>query len=282
MADGTTLSGRGGPAIAGLWRGASWLIRSSWMLLLFLVLWEIYFQLNESLFVPPMTDILGRMFTKWFSTDPSKLFTSDFFRIHAFASLTRFAWGWGVAVLVGIGGGLLLGSSRTAEASFKWLVRFGVSTPSTILLPVALVIFGVTDRMNIFLIATGAVWPILLNTIDGVRGIDPAVLGSGQSLRLPRWTQFRKVTLRAASPQIFAGLRISLGVALILVVISEIFVATKGIGFDIIISQRTFAFAEMWASVAFLGVLAIVFNALFHVVERALLGWHRAQREGAS
>lgn len=268
---GAATSGTGaGSVIVGLRR----LARVSWMLILFLVAWETWFRVSGSLFVPPMSEILSRMVTKWFELDPSTLFTSQFFRVHALASLARFGVGWAVAVGLGVAVGLLLGAFSWAEATAHWIVRFGVSTPSTILLPVAVVLFGVTNQMNVFLIATGAIWPVLLNTMDAVRGIDPETVAAARSLRLKGWRLFTKVILRAASPQIMAGVRVSLGIALILVIISEMFVATKGIGFDVIFSQRTFAFLEMWASVAFVGLVAITLNGLFHLAERRLLGWH--------
>lgn len=278
MSGAATISGTGARSvIVGLRR----LARVSWMLILFLVAWEIWFRVSGSLFVPPMSEILARMVTKWFEFDPSTLFTSQFFRVHALASLARFGVGWAVAVGLGVAVGLLLGAFSWAEATARWIVRFGVSTPSTILLPVAVVLFGVTDQMNVFLIATGAIWPVLLNTMDAVRGIDPGTVAAARSLRLKGWRLFSKVILRAASPQIMAGVRVSLGIALILVIISEMFVATKGIGFDIIFSQRTFAFLEMWASVAFVGLVAIILNGLFHLAERRLLGWHEGMGESA-
>ena len=259
--------------------GAIWLLHRSWMFVLFLAWWEINFRVNESLFIPPFSEVLSLMLSKWFSTNPGAFFTSDLFHKHALASLYRLAWGLGIAIVVGVTAGLLLGSYRNLEASAKWIIRFGLSTPATVLLPLALVLFGITDPMYIFLIAVGSVWPILLNTLDGVRGVDTEVRASARSLRLRGWRMFRTVTLPAASPQVFAGIRVSLGIALILVVISEIFVATKGIGFDIILSQRTFSFDEMWASIAFMALLAIALNALFNLVERRVLGWHRARRE---
>lgn len=254
----------------------AWLLRRSWLLVAFLLVWDVSFRIRDSLFIPPAAEFVGRMFTRWFSLDPTSLFTSELFQQHAVASIVRLAWGWGIAIVVGVGVGLLVGSFRYLAAMSAWVVRFGLSTPSTILLPLALALFGITDRMNIFLVAVGTVWPILLNTMDGVRGIGDDVRMSARSLRLGGWRLFRTVTLPAASPQIFAGLRVSLGIALILVVVSEIFVATKGIGFDIMESQRSFRFTDMWASIAFIGLLAVVLNGLFQLVERRALGWHQS------
>lgn len=249
-------------------------MRWSWLLVAFLVAWEVLFRTRESLFVPPFSTILVNTLQTWFSSDPTTLFTSEIFRDNALPSLVRFAWGWGIAVITGIVWGLMLGLFPRLEAFCKPIVRFGVSTPPTILLPVAVVLFGITDRMNIFLIAVGAIWPILLNTIAGIRGIEPAILYTARSLRLRRRQFFSRVILPAASPQIFAGLRVSLSIALILVVISEIFVATQGIGFQIVYSQRTFSFVDMWSAVTLIGLLSIVLNGGFFLAERRILGWH--------
>lgn len=271
----SALARRVGRQVTGRWIEA---VRWSWLLLAFLLGWEAWFRLNPSLFVPPMSAILEHMASRWFSTDAAGWFLSDHFRANALPSLSRFAWGWGIAIALGIGGGLALGFWRPLEALFRPVVRFGMATPATILLPIAVVVFGITDRMNIFLVVAGAVWPILLNTMDGVRGVDPQVVASARSLRLSRRRMLRQVLLPAASPQIVAGLRVSLGIALILMVISEMFVATRGIGFQIMYSQRTFAFLDMWSAVALVGLLGIAGNALFFLAERRLLAWHRERR----
>lgn len=254
-------------------------VRWTWLLVFFFVAWDVLFRLHPSRFIQPTLTILSNMGTTWFSGSPTELFTSTTFRTNALPSLERFAEGWAVAVVVGILGGLLLGASRIAEMVFKPLLRFGVSVPATIFLPIAVVIFGITDRMNIFLIAMGAVWPVLLNTMDGIRTIDPAIRDSARSIRITGWRLLRKVILPAASPQIFAGLRVSLGIALVLMVISEMFVGTNGIGFQIMLAQRTFRFPMMWSAVALLGIIAIIMNGIFFFVERAFLSWHR-RRDG--
>src|SRR6056297_3679494 len=131
---------------------------SSWLIVLFLVGWELWARWSPSLFIPTMGTILTAFTDVWLSTDPTRLFLSEQFWTDASASLTRAGLGWAIAVLVGISAGVVLGVWKPAAWFFDPIVRFGISTPSTILLPVAILIFGITDAMNIFLIAFGAVW----------------------------------------------------------------------------------------------------------------------------
>lgn len=256
-------------------------VRAGWMLVAFLGLWELFFQLRPSLVTPPMSKILSSMFDEWFSASPTDLFLGPHFYDHAIPSLLRLGAGWSIAVLVGVTLGIALGSSRFLENFFKPIVRFGVCTPTTVMLPLVIVIFGFTDRTTIVLIAMGTMWVILLNTMDGVKAISLSYRDAARSMMLPRRLVFFRVVLPAAGPQIFAGLRVSLGIGLILMVISEIFVSTNGVGFTIAYSQRLFDFGQMWSAVAFVGVLGIAFNGLFMALEKRLLGWHlRSQRNG--
>jgi ABC-type nitrate/sulfonate/bicarbonate transport system permease component len=124
----------------------------------------------------------------------------------------------------------------------------------------------------------GCIWPILLNTIDGVRGVDPTMLEMSRSYGLTRARQWSRVLLPAALPQIFSGLRAALSIALILMVISEMIASTNGIGYFVLDAQRTFAIPEMWSGIILLGVLGYALNALLMLVERRILRWHRGFR----
>lgn len=252
--------------------------RSSWLVAAVLVFWEVRTRSKPSLFVPPISKIFDAFVDNWLSTDASRLFLSDLFWDNAIPSLTRAAQGYIGAAVIGITLGILLGVWRPAAAFLGPLIRFGMSVPSTVLLPIAVVLFGITDRMNIFLITFGSVWVILVNTLDGVRAIDPTVTLTAKSLHLSRRRAFWSVLLPGASPQIFAGLRIGLGITLILMVVSELFAATEGIGFYIVFNQRTFNFVDMWSAIFLLAVLGIVLNAAFALLEARLLRWHRGVR----
>ncbi|MFI6160764.1 ABC transporter permease [Micromonospora haikouensis] len=257
-------------------------VQSLWLLAALLVVWEIAARLAGSLFVPPVSQIFVAFVDTWLSGSPSSLFLSDQFRVDVLPSLARLGLGYGAAAAIGISAGILIGVWRPAGAFFNPLIRLGMSVPVTALLPIAIVLFGITSGMNVFLIALGCLWPILINTYDGVRGLDRTVVTAAKSMRLTRRRYFLQVLLPGASPAIFAGMRISIGIALVLMVISELYAATAGLGFYIVSQQRLFRFPELWAAIVLLALLGILFNAIFAVVERMLLRWHRNVRpEGA-
>ena len=122
---------------------------------------------------------------------------------------------------------------------------------------------------------------MLLNTIDGVAGVEATVVETVRSYRIRPLDRLRLVVLPAASPQIFAGLRTSLSLAIIMMVVSEMVASTNGVGYFIVDAQRSFAIPEMWAGMIMLGLLGYVLNLLFGLVERRVLGWHRGSRARA-
>jgi ABC-type nitrate/sulfonate/bicarbonate transport system permease component len=130
--------------------------------------------------------------------------------------------------------------------------------------------------MKITIIAFGAMWPTLLNTIDGVRGVAPELRLVATAYRFTRWERIRYVTLPAAGPQIAAGLRTTLQISIILIVVSEMVASTGGIGYYVLLSQQTFAVPETWAGTILLGLIGFLCNALFAVAERHVLQWKYA------
>lgn len=200
---------------------------------------------------------------------------SDLFIEQAGRSLKRFAQGWSLAILIGISFGVLLGGSATLAKMYNPIVRFFASIPSTLLLPIAVQLFGIADSMNVFLICLGSMWVIMINTCDGVAGVDRMWIRSARSLQLGRLTLYRKVIIPAAMPQIMAGLRVSLGISLILMVIAELYATTVGLGHQIVIAQTSFRYLDMWSAFVVIGVIGVTLNAVFSIIERRVLRWQR-------
>jgi ABC-type nitrate/sulfonate/bicarbonate transport system permease component len=224
---------------------------------------------TPTFYFPPLSDVFDRFAHTWVF----KRFGSD-----AWPSLRRMFLGYGAAVLVGVAAGTLLGGSRTLRRATAPVVEFLRSIPPPALIPFAIVVIGIGDDMKVFIIAFVCLWPILLNTIDGINGIDPTLKDTARVYGISGRDKLLRMTLPAASPQIFAGMRLSLSLALILMVISEMVASTNGIGFFVLQSQRSFAIPEMWSGILLLGILGYVFNLAFMIVERRVLAWHRGAR----
>ena len=246
------------------------LLRDVWLLLwmpvVVLLAWWFGTANSTSVYVPSLQTILETFVRDWLG----ERLISD-----ALPSIGKFLAGFMIAALGGIVLGVVIGLSRRLGAALDPLIQFFRSIPPPALLPVALLLFGIGTQMNIAVIVIGAIWPTLLNTIDGVRALDPQVQDMARSYRISLGKRVFKVLLPAASPQIFAGLRVTLQLSIILIVVAEMFASTSGIGFYVLNSQQMFAVPETWAGTIVLGLLGCVATFVFVLVERRVLAWHR-------
>jgi ABC-type nitrate/sulfonate/bicarbonate transport system permease component len=237
-----------------------------------LVLWGVWSASGDTFYFPPLTDILEKFQELW-------LF--DRVGSDVVPSLERLFMGYVIACVVAVAVGIPLGLSPLLRRATSPIVEFLRAIPPPALLPFAIVVLGVGNTGKVFLIAFVCLWPVLLNTIDGVTGIDPTLRETARSYGVSGRDRLLRIVLPAASPQIFAGMRTSLSLALILMVISEMVASTNGIGFFVLQSQRSFAIPEMWAGILLLGLLGYALNLIFMLVERRVLAWHRGARASA-
>ena len=223
-------------------------------------------------YYPPLTNVLSTFRDTWlFSRVGSDVVPS----------LIRLVAGYAIASVVAVGLGLLLALVPWLRRACDPIVQFLRSIPPPALLPFGILVLGVGDGMKIFIIAFVCLWPVLLNTMDGISGLDATLLDTSRVYGIRGRDRILQVMLPAAAPQIFAGLRTSLSLALILMVISEMVASTNGIGYFVLQSQRTFAIPEMWSGILLLGILGYLLNAVFVIVERRVLRWHRGARASA-
>lgn len=263
------------PARAGRAAGAV-LLRVAAPIVL-IVLWEVAAVGADSLWFPPPSEIAARMHELWLSGGFPSIFTPAV-ATDVLPSLGRMLAGWALAGVVGVAFGIAIGRSRVLSQTVEPTVHFLRSTPGPALLPIFLILLGTDSTMRVALIAFASMWPILLNTIDGVRAVDPTQLETARVFGIPRWSRITRIVLPSAMPKIFAGLTIALAVSLTLMVVSELSVATDGIGYQIQRATQLYAMTDMWAGIVLIALLGIVLNALFNLVERRVLRWYRGAR----
>jgi ABC-type nitrate/sulfonate/bicarbonate transport system permease component len=235
------------------------------------VVWELIgqAQLINPLIVPPLSKIL-RVFAEvsWSGQIP----------LQVSVSMKRATVGYLLAAAVFIPLGIFMGLSQRAYRLLEVVVEMLRPVPPPVVIPVAMLFFGLEDEMKIFVIFFSCAWPILLNTIDGVRNLDWVLLNTAKTFGSSRGRIIRQVVLPACSPQIATGLRVSLPIMLILVVISEMVGSTDGIGYFILDSQRRFRVPQMYAGMLALAILGYAVNQLFNLIGRRLLPWHGAMK----
>lgn len=275
MSSHAVIAGRTAAAVADFLRSA--VIRFG--LGIFLVgLWQYFATQAESVFFPPPSEIAKRAVELWLSGPPSRLFLGDGVFDDILPSLWRLLAGWTLAVVVGITLGALIGRSRRLSELLDPSLQFLRAIPGPALVPVFILLLGTESMMRIVLIAFGSVWPVLLNTVEGTRTVDPLQLDTASAFRLPRRARLWRVILPAAMPKIFAGIRVSLSLAVILMVVSELVASTNGIGYRILNSQIMFLLTDMWCGIVLLAIIGYLLNAILVKVESRALGWHRGAR----
>jgi ABC-type nitrate/sulfonate/bicarbonate transport system permease component len=194
--------------------------------------------------------------------------------------VARLLGGYLIALMVGVAAGTAIGRSRTLRALSEPVLEFLRAVPPPVLVPVIALFSGYTGSTSkVITIALGCLWPILLNTVEGVRSLDEVLLDTARSYRLGRVATLYHVVLRGSSPRIATGARQSLSIGVILMVISELFGANRGLGAAIVQFQRSFAIPQMWTGIILLGLLGVVLSGLFRLIEHKSLAWYRGQRD---
>jgi ABC-type nitrate/sulfonate/bicarbonate transport system permease component len=244
----------------------------------FVIVWQVVTGLVADPYFPTPVAIVGTMQDLWFSGPVSHLFLTDLAVDNILPSLGRLLSGWAIGGAIGIAAGIVLGRSRVALDFVEPLISFGRALPAVALLPVFLVMFKLGTPVQLATIVFGVVWPVLLNTIHGAQSVDPVQVETARAFQLPRSRWIFGIVLPAALPKIFSGLRISLSLSLVLMVISELVGATDGIGYQFQVAMQGFDLTIVWAWIVLLGILGNLLNWIFLGFERWALAWHRGAR----
>ncbi len=193
-------------------------------------------------------------------------------------TLEHMAYGWLAASIAGIALGALIGSSPRMRTYVAPSLEFLRPLPVSAIIPVAIAMLGLTQAMALFVISFGALWPIMLATVHGFAAVEPRLYEVARSLQMSKLAIIFKIALPSASPDILAGMRLSLTVALILSVVCEILAGLDGLGHWVLLSARAFRSADLFAGVILLGVIGYLTSLMMSFAEARLLGYRRGIR----
>lgn len=227
----------------------------------------------DSDYVPPPSATLAEL---------ARLASNPLFWQSVGNTLLGAAAGLAIALLVALPLGYLIGTNSYIYHATRPIIEFLRPVPSVALVPVAVLMLGIGINSKIFLVAFACTWPLLVQTVYGLRAVDPTLLATAQSYRIPAATQIRSIILPAASPYLATGIRISATIAIVLAVTAELVIGSPGIGKDILLAQSNGAFVTLYALVFAAGFLALAVNLLIQRAERAVLRWHPSHRSTAS
>ena len=207
--------------------------------------------------------------------------TGDFWI--AFAQTVRgWALGLAVATALAVPIGILLGSSDFAASAFRVPIEFLRPIPSAALIPLLFLTLGTTLKSEIFLAAFGAFWPLLVQTMYGVRDVDPVALDTARSFGVGRLPRLYRIKLPSAVPYIATGMRISSGVSLILAFTAELFMGNPGLGQKVNFAQSFGLENQLYAYALATGFLGVAIHLVSTTAERRALRWHPSQRLAAA
>ncbi|MER9895581.1 ABC transporter permease [Mesorhizobium sp. M0119] len=191
-------------------------------------------------------------------------------------SLQRAGLAFAAAVLVAIPLGLFMGQVRAVETALDPILQVFRQTSALALYPVFILLLGLGEASKVFVIFWATLFPLLLNTIGGVKQVDPKLLEMARVYGARQLTVFRRVVLPGAVPSIFVGLRLSATTALLLLIASEMIGANKGIGFQVMNAQYNFQIPLMFAAIVILAGLGLIANQALVSLQRRLCRWSNA------
>lgn len=222
---------------------------------------------DPPVFFPPFSEVVLTLVTLLISLELPK---------QIFFTFCRSILGLTLASLIAIPVGIAMGYYKRAYDTLNPTVEMLRPIPPAAMIPVALLFLGIHDKMKIAVITFGCIWPILVNSMDGVRNLDLVLVETGQTFNLSKRQFLWEIITKGASPYIFTGIKISLAISLILAVVTEMIAGSNGVGFFILLSERSFKFKEMYAGIMAIAIFGYLLNALFFlVINKGVMKWHQ-------
>jgi ABC-type nitrate/sulfonate/bicarbonate transport system permease component len=225
---------------------------------------------STNFYFPPLSAVLEKFNALWLGPR----FLSD-----VVPSLERLLAGYALACLLGVAIGVLVGIYAPLRRAAEPVLEFFRAVPPVAMIPLLIVSLGFGDAMKITVIVAGAVWPILLNTVEGVKAADSVLDETCRTYQIKGAARLWHFILPSASPQIIVGMRLGLSIGIVLMVISEMFAALDGLGAAIIYFQRSYEIPQMWSGVLMLGLFGFALSMVFRLFERHVLAWYHGMRD---
>ena len=240
--------------------------------ILLLALWWMLVDWSGTMLIPSPKDVAIMMWDFTFGGVYDDAFSATLL-MHLWSSTRRVFMGFGLAALTGVPLGLLLGRSRLLRMLLDPLLSLLRPIPVTAWLPLAMIFFGLGSNSAVFLVFLGAFYPIMLNTVFGVRSVDARLFEAAAMLGCTGAAQFRSVTLRGASPSIFNGLRLGLSFAWILIVVGEMTGVQLGLG-AVIMDARTLSRTDLVITgMIFIGLAGFFCDRVLVLINNRLMRW---------
>lgn len=185
-------------------------------------------------------------------------------------ALSGFAVGGSIGLALGLANGLSRVSERMTDTTLQ-MIR---NVPHLALIPLVILWFGIDEEAKLFLVALGVFFPIYVNTMLGIRGVDPQLIEMGRTYGMTRWTLFRRVILPASLPSIFVGLRYALGIMWLTLIVAETISASSGLGYMAMQAREFLLVDVVVLSIVIYALLGKLADSIARLLERVSLQWH--------
>jgi len=239
-------------------------------ILTFLALWEAVPRLGffDPRYLPPFSEVAKAF---W------KILLNGTLFVHIAISLQRSLSGFGLALVLATPIGLLLGWYPRLEKFVDPLLQLFRQTSVLALFPVFILVFGIGEFSKVFLIFWAVQWPILLNTVSGVKEVDPLLIKAARSMNASTWQILTKVVLPAAFPSIFLGIRLAATYSILVLIAAEMIGAKSGLGFLLFDSEQLFQIPTMFASIMTMALLGLGLNYGLQEIGSRINAWKGAE-----
>ncbi|GGR21301.1 ABC transporter permease [Agromyces mediolanus] len=235
-----------------------------------LALWWVASANSTNAFFPPLQVILERLV---------QLVQTPAFLVDVGSSVGNLLLSFVLASVIGVLLGAALGLVRPLAWFVEPTIHFFRAIPPVALVPIFVSLIGFGNETRIISITLAALFPVLISTMDGIRGTEPTLAMVSRVYRIGWFDRLVSVTLPAASPRILSGMQVSLITAFVVMIASEMLGSSTGLGAATLLAQQSFAIADMWVGILVLGVIGYATTAVFTLFRRRVLRWYLASQQ---